>query len=100
MKKLTTITLLLLITIIFAGCTFIEPYSISYYDPPGFFSAIWHGLIAPYTLIVRWFKDVEMYAYPNSGWLYDFGFLIGIALSWLPVGWLAAIISIILLIFN
>lgn len=34
-----------------------------------------------------------MYAMPNSGWFYDFGFLLGVAVS-IPVGWVAAVIQI------
>lgn len=95
MKKYISI-LLLFGVFLFAGCTFIQPGSISSYNPPGFFEALWHGLLAPWTLIVRWFVDVEMYAVPNSGWFYDLGFLLGVAIS-LPLGWVAALISIILL---
>jgi len=38
--------------------------------------------------------DIRMYAVPNSGWFYDLGFLIGVALS-LPIGWICAIIAVI-----
>jgi hypothetical protein len=64
------------------------------YDAPGFFMGIWHGLIAPWSLLLRIFMDIKMYAFPNSGWPYDFGFLIGIAFS-LPIGWLAALIALV-----
>lgn len=74
---------------------FVQKYAYSEYDPPGFFSGIWHGLLAPYSLIARWFiENGAMYAIPNAGWFYDTGFLIGIAGS-LPIGWIAAIISTI-----
>jgi len=99
MKKLFLLFLLIMGVMILTGCTFIEPSSILSYDPPGFFSGIWHGLVAPYTLIVRWFADIYMYAVPNSGWFYDFGFLLGMVFS-LPIGWLAAIISVVLLMLG
>ncbi|MBU1089431.1 hypothetical protein KKF38_01395 [Patescibacteria group bacterium] len=98
-KKTFSLFLLLVGVMFLAGCTFIESGSISSYDLPGFFSGFWHGLIAPYTLIVRWFTDVYMYAAPNSGWFYDFGFLLGVGFS-LPIGWLAAIVSTVLLILG
>lgn len=63
-------------------------------EVPGFFQGIWHGLLAPWTLVLRIFLDIKMYAFPNSGWFYDLGFLIGVVFS-LPVGWLAAIIATI-----
>ena len=74
-----------------AGCGF----ATSGYSPqnlPGFLDGVWHGLLAPWTLILRLFMDIRMYAFPNSGWFYDFGFLIGVAGS-LPIGWIAAIIA-------
>jgi hypothetical protein len=49
-------------------------------DLPGFWLGIWHGIIAPVALIVGIFNDVRMYAFPNSGGWYDFGFLIGISI--------------------
>lgn len=72
---------------------FATKYVYSAYDKASFFSGIWHGLLAPYSLIARWiFSDVIMYATPNTGWFYDAGFLLGVAGS-LPIGWIAAIIS-------
>lgn len=82
-----------------SGCTFVQQSDISNNDLPGLFSGVWHGMVAPYSLIVRFFADVKMYAFPNTGWFYDLGFLLGVALS-LPVGWAAAIISVIFLIIS
>ncbi|MEK7657983.1 MAG: hypothetical protein AAB366_02210 [Patescibacteria group bacterium] len=74
---------------------FVQKYEYSEYDPPGVFSGVWHGLLAPYSLVARWFMDDgAMYAVPNTGWFYDAGFLIGIVGS-IPIGWAAAIISTI-----
>lgn len=65
------------------------------YRPAGFLNGIWHGLLAPYTLVVRWFiNDIIMYAFSNTGWWYDLGFLTGAVLS-IPFGWLFAIFSFI-----
>ena len=46
------------------------------------------------TLVLRAFLDIRMYAVPNSGWWYDAGFLLGIAVS-LPLGWIAALIAVV-----
>lgn len=74
---------------------FVQQGQYSVYEPAGFFSGIWHGLLAPWSLIARWFIDgVEMYAIPNTGWFYDLGFLLGVSVS-LPIGWIAAIISVV-----
>jgi hypothetical protein len=92
MKNVRLLMPLLMILLI-TGCGF----AAAGYAPaevPGFFDGIWHGLLAPWTLILRIFMDIKMYAFPNSGWFYDFGFLIGVVFS-LPVGWLAAVIATI-----
>jgi len=62
-------------------------------DTPGFLMGVWHGLLAPWSLIARLFLDVKMYAYPNAGWFYDLGFLLGVLFS-IPIGWIAAIIAL------
>ena len=48
-------------------------------EVPGFFTAVWHGLIAPIALVGSIFTDVRVYAFPNSGGWYDLGFLLGVA---------------------
>lgn len=102
MKKvlITFLLLFLFINLATPAEAFIQLHKISSYDPPGFFSAIWHGLLAPYSLVARWFiSDVVMYAIPNTGWFYDFGFLIGMAGS-IPIGWIATILSTTAHIFS
>ena len=45
----------------------------------GFFSGIWHGWIAPISLIWGFFNSsIRVYEQFNSGWWYDFGFYIAI----------------------
>jgi hypothetical protein len=47
---------------------------------PGFWHGLLHGLIAPISFVVSLFTDrVRMYAFPNIGRWYDFGFLLGIS---------------------
>jgi len=47
--------------------------------PAGFFWGIWHGWIAPISLIYGFFnKNIRIYEVKNSGLLYDFGFYIAI----------------------
>jgi hypothetical protein len=48
------------------------------YDPPGFLYGLLHGLIAPIAFIGSIFSEVRMYAFPNSGVWYDFGYLLGL----------------------
>ena len=84
--------------VLLAGCGFVGSSPIDPNAPPGFFSGIWHGMIAPYTLIFRLFFDIKMYAVPNTGWFYDLGFWIGITGA-IPFGWLAAIIALLAHVF-
>ena len=49
------------------------------FNPPGFFLALLHGLIAPFALIGSLFMDIRIYAFPNSGFFYDLGYLLGIS---------------------
>jgi hypothetical protein len=44
---------------------------------PGFLLGLLHGFIVMFSFIASLFSDYRIYAYPNSGGWYDFGFLIG-----------------------
>jgi hypothetical protein len=44
---------------------------------PGFFSGLLHGFLIFFTLIGSIFTDYRIYAYPNSGGWYDFGYFLG-----------------------
>ena len=46
---------------------------------PGFLYGIWHGFIFPVAWIVSLFdSDAAVYAVPNNGGWYDFGYFIGV----------------------
>ena len=48
-------------------------------DPAGFFTGIWHGWIAPITLIWGFFNEcIRIYEVHNTGWWYDFGFYMAV----------------------
>lgn len=45
----------------------------------GFFKGIWHGFILVFSLIGKLFgADIGIYAENNSGFMYWFGFILGI----------------------
>ena len=94
MNKCRNVLIVILPLLFLVGCAFVGSKPIPPDNPPGFFLGLWHGLIAPYTLIFRLFMSIQMYTVPNSGWFYDCGFLIGVSGS-IPLGWLAAIIALI-----
>jgi len=46
----------------------------------GFWLGLWHGLIAPFMLVVSLFKSgVGIYEVHNNGGWYNFGYLFGLA---------------------
>ena len=46
---------------------------------PGFWLGLWHGFIFPVAWIVSLFTDqVAIYAVPNNGGWYDFGYFLGV----------------------
>lgn len=48
-------------------------------NPAGFFWGIWHGWVAPISLIIGLFnKNIRVYELYNSGWFYDLGFYMAI----------------------
>ena len=80
MKKkifvLTALTATILLTL--TGCV---PGDGTYTaaDPAGFFWGIWHGWVAPVSLIIGLFhKNIRIYEIINVGWWYDLGFYIAI----------------------
>ena len=47
--------------------------------PAGFFSGVWHGWIAPVTLVVSLFnKNINIYEVYNVGFWYDLGFYMAV----------------------
>jgi hypothetical protein len=52
----------------------------SYYGP-GIFVGVWHGLVALPSVVVGLFTDIRIYNFPNSGYWYDVGFVIGFLAS-------------------
>lgn len=50
------------------------------YGPPGFWSGLLHGFLILFSFIGSLFTDSRIYAFPNSGVWYDFGYLIGAGL--------------------
>jgi hypothetical protein len=46
---------------------------------PGFLHGLWHGFIFPVAWVLSLFMpDVAIYAVPNNGGWYDFGYFLGI----------------------
>lgn len=78
MKKYLPLILFSTLIVLLSSC---QPGSGNFTvdEPAGFFSGIWHGWIAPFSLIVGIFNEnIRVYEVYNSGWFYDFGFYIAI----------------------
>lgn len=78
-KKILFVCLfLLMITMQLAGCVPGDGAS-TLSKPAGFLTGIWHGWIAPISLIWSIFNPaIGIYEAVNTGWWYDFGFYIAI----------------------
>jgi hypothetical protein len=80
MKTRYFILLVVLGALILSGCA--EPEHINDCvsgEPAGFWSGLWHGMIAVIAFICKLFgANVAIYAVNNTGGWYDFGFLLGV----------------------
>lgn len=54
-----------------------QPSPAGYADPPGFFSGLLHGFFILFSLVGSIFTDYRIYAFPNTGGWYDFGYFLG-----------------------
>ena len=79
-NKLSYVLYLVLASFLFAGCADVEIVTECVIDTPyGFWSGLWHGMIAPFAWIGSLFSDdIAIYAVNNNGGWYDFGFILGI----------------------
>ncbi|MBU0476088.1 MAG: hypothetical protein KKF62_18225 [Bacteroidetes bacterium] len=78
-KEKWFIILILLISVVFITSCVPGGGSSGPDDLAGFFLGIWHGWIAPISLILGLFNpEIRIYEIQNSGWWYDFGFYMAI----------------------
>lgn len=79
-RRLLVCVLLLLAAILLVSCAATQPHLVPLVKTgPGFWKGLWQGFIAPVTFFISLFSDhIRIYAYPNAGRWYDFGFMLGI----------------------
>lgn len=79
-SRLPIIALLALgLVLVLSACTATHVPGTAQPDTPGFWLGLWHGFIAPLAFLISLFTDaVRVYAVPNVGRWYDFGFMLGI----------------------
>ena len=73
-----------LAVLVLAGCA-AGANNVAHVDAPhvaGFWLGLWHGLICPITFLISLFTDrVSIYDVHNNGNWYDFGFVLGLVVS-------------------
>ena len=78
MKKFILMVLMLSAMLVLTACL---PGDGSYSaeNPAGFFWGIWHGWLAPLSLILGLIRGgYRIYEVHNTGWAYDFGFYVAL----------------------
>jgi hypothetical protein len=86
MNRALTLAVAVLAVVVLAGCA---PSPNQLANTPdetgevaGFWAGLWHGIIAPITFVVSLFSDsVHIYEVHNNGNWYNFGFLIGMVIT-------------------
>jgi hypothetical protein len=77
-RRILVVLSLLLFLFLLAGC-FPGGGTNSPEEPAGFFKGIWHGWIAPISLIAGLFDHtIRLYELHNTGWWYDLGFYVAV----------------------
>ncbi len=77
-RRVVIVAILALAVVTLTGC-FPGGAQYTAHRPAGFFSGIWHGWIAPLSVIFGLFnQNVRVYEPTNTGWWYDFGFYMAI----------------------
>ena len=71
--------LILAVTVALSACAATQDSAAVAPTAPGFLLGLWHGFIFPVAWIVSLFSSqVAVYAVPNNGGWYDFGYFLGI----------------------
>ncbi len=78
MKNWGYLLVAILLILVVSSCMPGSGYS-TVKSPAGFFTGVWHGWIAPISLVWSLFDhSIRIYEPINTGWWYDFGFYIAI----------------------
>jgi hypothetical protein len=85
MRKMTIISLLVMIALILTACApglnTMEDKANPEGEVAGFWQGLWHGFIALFTLVVSLFNEnVSIYEVHNNGGWYNFGFILGVSI--------------------
>ena len=79
MKKYLFVLISIVIIVGIAGCAGANPMRVDTPDVAGFWSGLWDGFIAWFSLVASLFGyEGNIYEVANNGGWYNFGFLLGI----------------------
>ncbi len=77
-KRMILIGLLMLVVLLVSGCVPGDGKADAE-NTAGFFWGIWHGWVAPISMIISLFnRNIRIYEIYNSGWWYDFGYYMAV----------------------
>jgi len=79
LPRLVVFIALCSVIFLLASCAH-QPPPAAYDHLPGFWSGLLHSFLIFFSFVGSLFTDVRIYAFPNSGGWYDFGYLIGAAM--------------------
>lgn len=78
MKRMLTVLLILTVLFTVTACVPGDGHATDSH-PAGFFWGVWHGWVAPVSLIIGLFNhDIRVYESVNTGWWYDLGYYMAI----------------------
>ena len=79
MRRVLRLVALTATTLLLGACAATQQAAVVEAAAPGFWLGVWHGFIFPVAFLVSLFMpEVALYAVPNNGGWYDFGFFVGI----------------------
>jgi hypothetical protein len=74
-RRLVTVSAVCVVALLLQSCATQPPPEV--FNPPGFLSGLLHGFLILFSFVASLFTDYRIYAFPNSGGWYDFGYLLG-----------------------
>ena len=79
MIRLRSLMVMAAALVLLSACTATQTVATTTATAPGFWPGVWHGFIFPVAFLVSLFSDqIAVYAVPNNGGWYDFGYFVGI----------------------
>jgi len=85
-RKVLFLLVLLIVIFLLTGCLPGDGKN-TVENPAGFFWGIWHGWLAPVSIIIGFFnRTIRVYEVFNRGWSYDVGFYMAVISGFRGIG--------------